>query len=82
MKNNVAQPLNYFAHAIEDLRDLEVSLRSTAPRSARVFRRVIEMLQHSVKFILPNCCDLIAPEDLRQAHLETYCSLLGGQSRV
>lgn len=70
MKNNVAQPLNYSAHAIEDLRDLEVSLRSTAPQSARVFRRLIEMLQHSVKFILPNCCDLIAPEDLRQAHLD------------
>lgn len=62
--------LNYCAHAIEGLRELEVVLRGAAPKSARVFRRLIDMLQHSVKFILPNCCDLIDPNELRQAHLD------------
>lgn len=70
MKNDRIQTLNYCAHAIEDMRDLEGAMRATAPESARVFRRLIDMLQDSVKFILPNCCDLIDPDDLRQAHLD------------
>lgn len=70
MKNDQVQALNYCAHAIEDLRELEAILRGTAPESARVFRRLIDMLQHSVKFILPNCCNLIDPDELRQAHLD------------
>lgn len=70
LKNDQIQTLNYCAHAIEDLRELEAVLRGTAPESARVFRRLIDMLQHSVKFILPNCCNLIDPDELRQAHLD------------
>jgi len=70
LKNDQIQTLNYCAHAIEDLRELEAILRSTAPESAEVFRRLIDMLQHSVKFILPNCCNLIDPDELRQAHLD------------
>ncbi|MFM8749081.1 hypothetical protein, partial [Rhabdaerophilum sp.] len=70
MKNDQVQALNYCAHAIEDLRELEARLRGAAPESARVFRRLIDMLQHSIKFILPNCCDLIDPNELRQAHLD------------
>ena len=70
MKNDQVQALNYCAHAIEDMRELEAILRGAAPESARVFRRLIDMLQHSVKFILPNCCDLIDPNELRQAHLD------------
>ncbi len=70
MKNDQVQPLNYCAHAIEDMRELETILRGGAPESARVFQRLIDMLQHSVKFILPNCCDLIDPSELRQAHLD------------
>ena len=48
MKNDQVQALNYCAHAIEDLRELEAILRGAAPESARVFRRLIDMLQHSV----------------------------------
>ncbi len=70
MKNDQIQTLNYCAHAIEDLRELAAILHGTAPESARVFRRLIDMLRHSVKFILPNCCDLIDPDELRQAHLD------------
>ncbi|MCT7328020.1 hypothetical protein [Ralstonia mojiangensis] len=70
MKNDQVQTLNYSAHAIEDLREFERVVRGMAPESARVLRRLIDMLQHSVKFILPNCCNLINPDDLRQAHLD------------
>lgn len=70
MKSDQIQPLNYCAHAIEDLREFEAVIRDGAPASARALRSVISLLQSSVKFILPNCCDLIDPEDLRQAHLD------------
>jgi hypothetical protein len=70
LKNDQVQLLNYCAHAIEDLRKLETSLHSVAPESARVFRRLVDMLKDSVKFILPNCCDLIDQNELRQAHLD------------
>lgn len=64
------QPLNYCAHAIEDLKSEEAHIRKSAPLSAAVFRRLIELLQLSAKFILPNRADLVAVEDLRQAHVD------------
>ena len=70
MKNDQIQALNYCAHAIEDLRETATMLGGMAPESARVLRRLIEMLQGSVKFILPNCCNLIDPDEIRQAHLD------------
>lgn len=71
MEHDQVQPLNYCAHAIEDLRNFEEKvLRRSAPQTARVFSQLIEMLQQSVKFILPNCCNLIDPEELRQTHLD------------
>jgi hypothetical protein len=64
------QSLNYSAHAIEDLRDFASALRPMAPQSAHALGRLIEMLRDSVKFLLPNCCDLIDPDDMKQAHLD------------
>jgi hypothetical protein len=64
------QPLNYCAHAIEDLKRSEADCRDTMPISAAVFRGVIELLQRSIKFILPNRADLVAVGDLRQAHID------------
>ncbi len=64
------QPLNYCAHAIEDLRAFAGGLRPVAPQSAHALGRVIDMLRGSVKFLLPNCCDLIDPDDMKQAHLD------------
>lgn len=64
------EPLNYCAHAIEDLRRFEATLPDTAPMSALAVRRLIDLLRNSVKFILPNCCDLLDPNDMRQAHLD------------
>ncbi|MGA9620319.1 MAG: hypothetical protein WBR09_24430 [Serratia proteamaculans] len=63
-------PLNYTPSAIDDLRELERDCLHEAPYAAHVLRNVINLLENSVKFILPNCADFIAPEDLRQAHLD------------
>ena len=60
------QPLNYCAHAIEDLRTFAGSLRGVAPQSAHVVGRLIDMLRDSVTFLLPNCCELLDPDDMRQ----------------
>ena len=70
MKNNQIQTLNYCAHAIEDLRETAATLKDMAPNSARVIYRLITMLQSSVKFILPNCCNLVEPDEIRQAHID------------
>jgi hypothetical protein len=67
---NDVQPLNYSAHALDDLRRLQTRMRTTAPRSAAALVSLIVLLRNSVKFILPNCCELIDPEELRQAHLD------------
>lgn len=64
------QVLNYCAHAIEDLRELEKVFRYQMPATAQVYRYLIGMLQDSVKFIMPNRCNLIDPDDVRQAHLD------------
>lgn len=70
MKNDTLQTLNYCAHAIDDLRATEMRLRTAAPLSAYALRSIIGMLQRSVKFILPNCCDLIDSEELKQTRLD------------
>jgi hypothetical protein len=64
------EPLNYCAHAIEDMKKLERALRPIAPQSAQTVSRLADMLRRSVKFILPNCCDLIDPEEMKQSHLD------------
>ncbi|WP_156901452.1 hypothetical protein [Azohydromonas australica] len=64
------QVFNYCAHAIEDLKELSKATKFTAPRSSRAIQTVISMLRNSIKFLLPNCCELIDPEDFRQAHLD------------
>lgn len=69
-KHDQVRAFNYCAHAIMDLREFENKFRTMAPESARVLRHLIDMLHHSVKFILPNCCNLVAPEEFRQAHLD------------
>lgn len=71
MKSDQVQTLNYCAHAIEDLRKAATRFASIgAPNSARALRHVIGMLQTSVKFILPNRCNLVDPDEIRQAHLD------------
>ncbi|MFJ5338809.1 hypothetical protein ACIPSD_06800 [Pectobacterium sp. CHL-2024] len=62
--------LNYTPDAIEDLKFMERGLRISAPVASYIMRQVIDMLDSSVKFILPNCCDILEPEEYRQAHLD------------
>lgn len=70
MRTDTVTPLNYTPSAINDLRELERDCLHDAPYTAYVLRNVINLLENSVKFILPNCADFIAPEDLRQTHLD------------
>jgi len=70
MSRDDVKPLNYCRDAIRDLMELERNLAFSAPFSAYAIRNVVQMLKDSVKFILPNCADFIAPEDLRQTHLD------------
>ncbi len=61
------QTLNYCAHA---LHELEHNLHHVAPESVQVCRGLVDKLRQSVKFILPNGCHLIDPQEFRQAHLD------------
>lgn len=70
LRSEEIQALNYSAHAIEYLLEAEAEIRVENPQSAWVYLRLIEMLRNSVKFILPNCCDLLDPSEFRQAHLD------------
>ncbi|WLI87817.1 hypothetical protein Q4S45_13835 [Massilia sp. R2A-15] len=70
MKHDQVQALNYCAHAIDDLRETAAALTQIAPHTARVLHRLIVMLRSCVKFILPNCCNLVETDALRQAHLD------------
>jgi len=62
--------VNYSAHAIDDFRRIAEGTRSTAPHFARTFSRLADTLDKSVKFLLPNCCELLDPAVIGQGHLD------------
>ncbi len=64
------QVLNYCAHAIESLLEQERVYRHQMPETANAVLQVVSLLQRSVKFILPNGCNLIEPDDIKQSHLD------------
>lgn len=70
MNYDQVEKLNYCTDAIEAIKKSAQSMLERAPRSAAVSRRVADMLDKSVKFVLPNCCNLVGPDDLKQAHLD------------
>jgi len=70
MAQDHIQALNYSAHAIEDLQELARSLRQVMPAGAATLLRICELLDRSVKFILPNCADFFDVEKLDQKHLD------------
>lgn len=70
MATESVQALNYTAEAIEHINFMERGIRHNAPYTSYVMRQVADMLHNSIKFILPNCCDIIEPEEYRQAHLD------------
>ena len=71
MTHDRVQPLNYATHAIEDLRQFADHFRSRGiTQSAFALVQMTELLQQSVKFVLPNRCNLVQPNEIRQAHLD------------
>jgi hypothetical protein len=61
--------LNYSAHAIEDMKDMVKRFPSHFVQSAAAVGAVADMLRESVKFILPNCAELLdPPARLASAH--------------
>ncbi|WP_337263648.1 MULTISPECIES: hypothetical protein [unclassified Serratia (in: enterobacteria)] len=70
MNNDAVSPLNYTQEALEHLDDMERAIYRSAPYSAHVIRNFADMLKDSPKFILTNCAEFIAPEEMRQTHLD------------
>lgn len=67
------QALNYCAHAIEDLYQQAKLMKSIrAFQSEEVIKYIINMLEKSVKFILPNCAQLVLDDDndIKQSHMD------------
>ena len=62
--------LNYSAHAIEDMKVIVQRLPPHFVRSVAAIRVVSDMLRRSVKFILPNCAELLDPLHVSQAHID------------
>lgn len=69
MNNNI-EVLNYCAHAIDGLRTDAEIIRRVMPLSAFAYSRICELLERSVKFILPNRCELLDLGELKQSHLD------------
>jgi len=64
-------PLNYSAHALEDLKQFVATLHKSGDTwSASAVQTLIGLLRRSNKFLMPNCCELIDPHEIRQTHLE------------
>ncbi len=64
------QPLNYATHAIEQLSSDRQRAILTNPELGALYDTVLELLSESIKFILPNCAELIDMSELRQAHVD------------
>jgi hypothetical protein len=67
---NKIQSLNYSTHALEELEAMIPHIHWDKPliRSAHQF--VAKQLRDSVKFVLPNCAELVDMSELRQAHVD------------
>ncbi|AOJ61251.1 hypothetical protein WJ32_01445 [Burkholderia ubonensis] len=68
------QATNYCSHAIDDIRR-SVKVMRNARIMAQTAQRatvIAEMLQNAVKFMLPNCAQLVDEESLRESHLEMF----------
>ncbi|WP_322075484.1 hypothetical protein [Burkholderia cenocepacia] len=64
------QVLNYTAHAIDEFEALIPHIRADVPGILDAHRKIVKYLRNSVKFLLPNCADLIDLGELRQAHVD------------
>lgn len=68
--SEAVQLLNYSAHALDELEALIPKIRADMPGIRDAHRKVVAYLRNSVKFLLPNCAELIDMGELRQAHVD------------
>lgn len=64
------QALRYSTHVIEQLQSEIRTVRKDMPSIQHAHHVQIKLLRESVKFILPNCAELVDMGELRQAHLD------------
>ncbi|MCD7098296.1 hypothetical protein [Stenotrophomonas sp. MMGLT7] len=62
--------LNYSAHALDELNALIPRIKSDMPGIRRAHEAVAGYLHQSVKFLLPNCADVLDLGELRQVHID------------
>lgn len=63
-------PLNYSAHAIDDLLNAAGHVPPHLAGTREAFVETARLLERAVKFILPNCADLLDADSVGQAHLD------------
>lgn len=64
------KPLNYCTQAIEQLESGMRTVRKDMPGILHAHHVLVRLLRESVKFILPNCAELVDMGEIRQAHLD------------
>lgn len=65
------QPLNYCAHALDQIRALIPKIPRDMPGTKAGYEAVGTLLTESVKYLLPNCAELIEIRELRQGHINS-----------
>lgn len=66
------QSLNYSTHAIEDILKTIQTIKHRLPQSAATMKKLVQLLENSQKFIMPNCCDIFDPEIFQQSHMDLF----------
>ncbi|MEB6587551.1 MULTISPECIES: hypothetical protein [Pseudomonas] len=69
-KEERVQALHYCTQAIEQLEVGMRMVRKDMPGILHAHRVLVKLLRESVKFILPNCAELVDMSEVRQAHLD------------
>jgi phosphopantetheine adenylyltransferase len=69
MEDNV-QILNYSAHVLDEFAELIPKIKTNMPGIRKAHEATGKILRGSVKFLLPNGCDLIDISELKQVHVD------------
>lgn len=65
------QTLNYSAHALDELRAIVPTIRRDMPGMKAGYEAVVSLLASSIKYLLPNCAELIDIREVRQVHVDS-----------
>ena len=68
--DELIQPLNYSVRALESLHARVPGYKAKVPKSAAQMARVANLLERSVKFLLPNCGQLVDVGRLTESHFD------------